>query len=104
MSGKTFVAAWLAVAAILGLFVSGPLLYDSFIGLAPSAFPLGETLQELVPGASNAVGGLILAIGLILVLTVAAIFVVPKRTERPSPIFREGPFPFDPARARYYSF
>jgi hypothetical protein len=83
MSGKRFVLVWLAVAAVLGFLVSGSLLYDSFIGLAPSAFPLGETLQQLVPGANNAVGGLILAIGLIVLLAIAAIFVVPRATKRP---------------------
>ena len=83
MSGRTFVTVWIAVAALLGFFVSGSLLYDSFIGLAPSAFPMGETLQKLVPGAPNAVGGLILAIGLILVLVVAAIGIVPRRIQPP---------------------
>jgi len=83
MSGKAFVTAWLAVAAILGFLVSGSLLYDSFIGLAPSGFPLGETLQQLVPGANHAVGGLILAIGLIVALAIAAIFIVPRRIATP---------------------
>jgi len=84
MSGRAFVAVWLVAAAVLGFLVSGSLLYDSFIGLAPSGFPAGESLQKLAPGANNAVGGLILAIGLIVVLTIAAIFVVPRRTKRPA--------------------
>ncbi|MBW2312973.1 MAG: aldo/keto reductase [Deltaproteobacteria bacterium] len=84
MSGKAFVTIWLVAAAVLGFFVSGTLLYDSAIGLAPSAFPMGETLQKLVPGANNAVGGLILGIGLILVITIAALFVMPRRIQATS--------------------
>ena len=85
MSGRAFTGLWLLVAAILGFFVSGPLLYDSFIGLAPSAFPFGEAIQSLAPGAPNAIGGLVLAIGLIVVLTIAAFFVLPRRIQAPTP-------------------
>lgn len=85
MSGSRFVWVWLAVAAIVGFFVSGPLLYDSFIGLAPSAFPMGETLQKLAPDAPNAIGGLVLAIGLIVLLVVASLFVIPRRLQVPAP-------------------
>ncbi len=85
MSGRRFVGLWIAIAAILGFFVSGPLLYDSFIGLAPSAFPMGETLQKLAPDAPNAIGGLVLAIGLILLLVIASLFVLPRRIAAPAP-------------------
>jgi len=83
-SGKAFVTAWLLAAGLLGFFVAGPLLYDSFIGLAPSAFPMGEAIQRLVPSAPNAIGGLVLAIGLVLVLAIATLFLVPRRIAVPS--------------------
>jgi len=85
MSGRAFVVVWLLVAAVLGFFVSGPWLYDSFIGLAPSGFPLGEQIQKLAPAAPNAIAGLVLAIGLIVLLTIAALFVLPRRIRATSP-------------------
>jgi hypothetical protein len=83
-SGKVFVTVWLAIAAVLGFFVAGPLLYDSFIGLAPSAFPLGEAIQALAPAATHAIGGIVLSIGLVLALAIAALFLVPRRIAAPS--------------------
>jgi predicted aldo/keto reductase-like oxidoreductase len=85
MSGRNFVVIWLAIAAVLGFAVSGSLLYDSAIGLAPSAFPLGEQLQKLIPWANNAVGGVLLGVSLILALTIAALFVFPRRIQAPTP-------------------
>jgi len=83
--GRITVLAWLAFAGAVGFFASGRFLYDSFIGLAPSAFPAGEAIQKLVPGAPNAIGGLVWALGLVVGLTVASVFVARGRIDAPSP-------------------
>jgi len=85
MSGNRFLTVWLAIAAILGFLVSGSLFYESAIGLAPSAFPWGETIQRLAPGANNAVGGVVLAIGLIVVLVVASLLLAARVSPPASP-------------------
>jgi aryl-alcohol dehydrogenase-like predicted oxidoreductase len=83
--GGIAVAAWLVLAGVVGFVVSGRFLYDTFIGLAPSAFPLGEAIQSLAPGAPNAIGGLVWGVGLVLILTVASVFVLRRRIDAPSP-------------------
>jgi hypothetical protein len=37
----------LAIALVVGFAVSGAFIYDSFIGLDPSAFPLGPAIQDI---------------------------------------------------------
>ncbi len=61
--------AWLlsiAVAACVGFWVSGPVLYRTFIGLDASAFPAGELLERVgrffLPDAGFSAAGLVLAL------------------------------------------
>ena len=65
------------VATILGYAISGNYLYHAVIGLDATAFPAGEWIQRtLAPEASNAVGGMFLGIGSLLLLPVVAFFIV----------------------------
>ena len=61
--------AWLvslAVAAASGFWIAGPILYQTFIGLDPSAFPAGAALERvgrmLLPNAGFSAAGLVLAL------------------------------------------
>lgn len=71
------VIAMLAVASLfIGYGVSGSLLYDSIVGLDPSHFPAGVWIQSLVgPSATKAVGGIVLAVLTLLLLTAGAVIV-----------------------------
>jgi hypothetical protein len=73
---KTRIAIFASIVAALvaGLTFAGEWVYLSIVGLDPTAFPLGEAIQALAPGASKAVGGLVLAIGTILLIAVAGAF------------------------------
>ena len=70
----------IAIAALVSLGVgwaiSGDLLYYSLIGLDSSGFPLGEWIQSTVaPGATKAVGGIVVAIVVLIALVVFFFFV-----------------------------
>ena len=57
-------ARWVAIAAVVSLVIgwatSGDLIYHSLIGLDSSHFPGGEWIQtNLVPGATKAMGGVV---------------------------------------------
>lgn len=62
----------LVLGAIVGGTFSAHYLWQGFVGLDPSAFPAGETLQSigyaLFPALDISVGGLVLALGTILVV------------------------------------
>jgi len=75
--------AWLvsiAVAAGVGFWVSGPVLYRTFIGLDASAFPAGDALERLgrlfLPDAGFSAAGLMLALLLVLPAGALAFFAV----------------------------
>jgi predicted aldo/keto reductase-like oxidoreductase len=71
------------VALVLGYFVSGQLLYDSAVGLDPSAFPAGEWIQKtLGSGVDNAIGGIVVGILSLLVVALVAFFVVRSHARR----------------------
>ena len=80
MRTRLTILACIGVSAVVGLLVSGNLLYESLVGLDSSAFLGGEFLQSVAtsisPGITKAVGGLILALFLILVMSIATFFVV----------------------------
>ncbi len=74
-----------AVCAVLGWATSGDLLYHSLIGLDASGFPLGEWIQAtLAPGATKAVGGIVVALVLLLALSIV-FFVLGRRATPPGP-------------------
>ena len=66
------------LALVLGFAVVGRLLDQSLIGLDSSAFLAGEPIQSLVtsfaPGISNAVGGAVLAVLLLLAIATLGFF------------------------------
>ena len=66
----------LVAGALVGATVSAHYLAQSFIGLDPSAFPAGETVQSIgrtfFPSLNVAVGGLVLALGSVLVVGILA--------------------------------
>jgi len=75
--------AWLvslAVAAAVGFWVAGPVLYQTFIGLDPSAFPAGKVLERIgrlaLPNAGFSAAGLMLALLLVLPAGALAFFAV----------------------------
>jgi predicted aldo/keto reductase-like oxidoreductase len=75
--------AWLAsvaVAVAVGFWVAGPVLYKTFIGLDPSAFPGGATAEKLgralFPNVGFSAAGLILALALVLPVAALAFFAV----------------------------
>lgn len=80
MSTRTSALLWLAIAAVVGFFVSGKYVYMAAIGLDPSAFPAGSTFQAigkaLLPGLNVTVAGVVLAIGPLLLLGILAFFMV----------------------------
>ncbi len=76
-STARFAAIVAIVAMLAGYAVSGTLLYYSVIGLDASAFPAGEWIQGRLAGdAQNAVGGMFLGLGFLLLLPVVAFLVV----------------------------
>ena len=72
---RSLVAVWLAVAALVGFFVAAPNLYHNLIGLDASGFVLGHFIQSFFPGFEHAVGGAVLAIASLALVTVAGFFV-----------------------------
>jgi predicted aldo/keto reductase-like oxidoreductase len=64
----------LAIALVVGFTVSGAFIYDSFIGLDPSAFPLGPAIQDIArafaPDLNRTVGGAVLAVGALLLVAI----------------------------------
>ena len=72
---RSLVAVWLAVAALVGFFVAAPNLYHNLIGLDASGFVLGHFIQSFLPGSEHALGGAVLAIASLALVTVAGFFV-----------------------------
>ena len=72
---RSLVAVWLAVAALVGFFVAAPNLYHNLIGLDASGFVLGHFIQSFFPGSEHALGGAVLAIASLALVTVAGFFV-----------------------------
>ncbi|HIF95614.1 MAG TPA: hypothetical protein EYQ54_01055, partial [Myxococcales bacterium] len=68
------------VAALLGATVGADFLWRSAIGLDPTAFPAGQSLQSLgdllFPGLDIALAGLLLGLGTVLGVPFVAFFVV----------------------------
>ncbi len=78
---------WVAIAVVISLVVgwatSGDLIYHSLIGLDSSGFPAGEWIQAtLAPGATKAIGGLVVAVAILLAL--GGVFFVLARREAPA--------------------
>jgi predicted aldo/keto reductase-like oxidoreductase len=88
------------VAALLGATVAADFFWRAAIGLDPTAFPAGETLQSvgkvLLPGLNVALAGLVLGLGTVLACAVAAFFFVRGRRRA---LLREA----DPARRNFLS-
>jgi len=81
-------ARWVAIAAVVSLVIgwatSGDLIYHSLIGLDSSHFPGGEWIQtNLVPGATKAMGGVVVGIGILAVLGLV-FFVLAMRATPPA--------------------
>ncbi|MDG2307056.1 MAG: aldo/keto reductase [Candidatus Binatia bacterium] len=80
MRTRTIILSAIAISGLVGLTVSGSLLYDSLIGLDSSHFPAGDALQSVAtsvsPKIDKAAGGLILALALVLTMAIATFFVV----------------------------
>lgn len=80
MKTKLIVLGCIVASALIGNVVSGGLLYDSLVGLDSSAFLGGEFLQSVAmsanPKIDKAIGGVVLAIALVLLLAIASYFVV----------------------------
>jgi predicted aldo/keto reductase-like oxidoreductase len=72
--------AVLGIALVVGFGVSGAFLYQSFIGLDPSAFPLGPAIQKaaqaFAPELNRSVGGVVLAVASLLAVAVVGFFLV----------------------------
>jgi len=81
------------IAALLGGTVAASFLWRSAIGLDVTAFPAGESLQRvgeiLFPGLNIALAGLVLALGTVLVVAIAAFFIV--RSQRKAVIQQADP-------------
>lgn len=64
----------LGLALLVGHSIAGLYLYKSFIGLDPSAFPLGPTVQKIAlvfaPELTRTVGGIVLSLGSLLCVAV----------------------------------
>jgi aryl-alcohol dehydrogenase-like predicted oxidoreductase len=92
----TFLAGLIGAGAV-GFFYSGAVLYRSFIGLDPVAFPAGDALERigrlLMPDAGFTRAGVVLAIGTLLA-TCLAVFVGVWRARRAD---------LDPERRRFLS-
>jgi len=75
----------IGVSLVVGFVWSGHWAWQASIGLDPSAFPAGPLLQRIgvvfFPNAAVAVGGLVLAFGMILLLAIAT-FVLVRRSRR----------------------
>jgi predicted aldo/keto reductase-like oxidoreductase len=68
------------LAALLGATVGADFLWRSAIGLDPTAFPAGQSLQSLgdllFPGLDVALAGLLLGLGTVLGVPIVAFFIV----------------------------
>ncbi|MBW2272659.1 MAG: aldo/keto reductase [Deltaproteobacteria bacterium] len=90
MKSRTTLAAVICIlaAALAGFFVAGRYLARASIGLDPSAFPFGELVQSiglaLFPHLEIAVGGLVLALGTVLVVPMVAFAIVRHVSRRPA--------------------
>ncbi len=62
----------LALSLIVGYLFAGGQLYNTFVGLDPSAFPAGQAIQDVVqgfaPDMKNAIGGAVWALLTLLVM------------------------------------
>ncbi len=66
---RPWVLIAVGVSLVIGWATSGDLIYHSLIGLDSSFFPAGEWIQStLAPGATKAVGGIVLGIVILLLL------------------------------------
>jgi predicted aldo/keto reductase-like oxidoreductase len=71
------------LALVAGFAISGNFLYHAVIGLDSSAFPMGEGLQRVFGAdAANAVGGMVLGLGTLLLIPVVVFFVVRSASRR----------------------
>lgn len=62
------------LALIAGYAISGNFLYHAVIGLDATAFPAGEWLQRTFgPDMSNAIGGVVLGLGTLVLIPLVAI-------------------------------
>jgi predicted aldo/keto reductase-like oxidoreductase len=88
-SRRLSVWLFLAFAALVGFFVSGPFLYKAAIGLDRSAFPLGDLTTDLgiklFPQFGMSLGGLVWALGVILALGILGFFVGRGASRAPRP-------------------
>lgn len=75
---KWVVTVCLVVAIFVGYFVSGGFGYQSFIGLAPSAFPAGQAIQGVADsvsgGLTRAAGGIVWTFGSLLAVALVTFF------------------------------
>jgi aryl-alcohol dehydrogenase-like predicted oxidoreductase len=80
MRTRTAVFLSLGFGLLVGLTVLGSLLYRSFIGLDPSAFPAGEAIQSLAlklsPGLQTTMAGAVLALAILLAVGVFSFLLV----------------------------
>ncbi len=68
------VGAVMALALLAGYAISGNFLYHAVIGLDATAFPAGEWIQRtLGPDMSNAIAGVVLALGTLLLIPLVAL-------------------------------
>jgi predicted aldo/keto reductase-like oxidoreductase len=76
----TTTLALVLVAGVLGATVGADFFWRAAIGLDPTAFPAGESLQKfgemLFPGLDVALAGLLLGLGTVLIVPVVAFFVL----------------------------
>lgn len=94
MKGKPALAlvACILVAGLVGYFVTGKYMEQTFIGLDPSAFPFGNFFQSIgtavLPALDVTIAGLVLVVLSLLVLAVGAFFFM--RSAAPAPTGDEG--------------
>lgn len=85
MNARTLAIVFLLLGLVLGFTVTGPLLYESFVGLDPSGFVLGPQLQALAEAVAGplpkSVSGL-LGGALVLLLAGLAAFAVVRAAVR----------------------
>ncbi|HKK51482.1 MAG TPA: aldo/keto reductase [Myxococcota bacterium] len=72
----------IGVSLLVGWAISGRFLYRAVIGLDASAFPAGELIQGFFPGAENAVAGMVLGIGTLLLIPIVVFLLVRQRARR----------------------
>ena len=85
ISTSRMVAIVIAVALVAGYAISGNFLYHAVIGLDATAFPAGEWIQRTFgPDMSNAIAGIVLGLGTLLLIPLIAIGFVFSRTSHAS--------------------